>query len=519
MYGKENTCDLVKQKLQNIVKLIEQEKSHIISQLKCKQQEMNFYKSQLDKANSPQYKKLVKMLKNLNIDPDQVLSIGCADQSINQQDVIQIQRYKIQNDKAYYIKACQENLSLKLIVDIIGIQVKQQELKMIIYVFLTQVLAFDSTCNKLHVSSDMLVSKDDVIKAGLPSANWLKGAATPQIVDSSELFDFLYVTLEGKELTEDMLLLNFDDHYFANSSLSMEHKVKNVYSIKIDYRCKQYGGALIDYELEFDIPDCGMTKVYWKKICGNPMVKRQWLSMDLAYKQYNSTIAQNGDLVNQSYFDKDLDEFVFVVPANQNYTVFYLYMDLPEGKVSDDKNESKEFFQALQDDDDSPNTNSDEFQILETILKMMPEVEIRTPVVDADHTYLHPTLSGDLANGGIITDERSSLILEYNCISTGETQIELKIPLEYFRDITLVFKKQCEIAAQGRSTIKTLFYLCLLITMAFLGYTISQKKISIKNVYERITGQATKHQEREDEETQFKIGRLQNMNSGKYGSI
>lgn len=93
----------------------------------------------------------------------------------------------------------------------------------------------------------MLVSKDDVIKAGLPSANWLKGAstifkiirlATPQIVDSSELFDFLYVTLEGKELTEDMLLLNFDDHYFANSSLSMEHKVKNVYSIKIDYRCK-----------------------------------------------------------------------------------------------------------------------------------------------------------------------------------------------------------------------------------------------------------------------------------------
>lgn len=84
----------------------------------------------------------------------------------------------------------------------------------------------------------MLVSKDDVIKAGLPSANWLKGASTPQIVDSSELFDFLYVTLEGKELSEDMLLLNFDDHYFANSSLSMEHKVKNVYSIKIDYRCK-----------------------------------------------------------------------------------------------------------------------------------------------------------------------------------------------------------------------------------------------------------------------------------------
>lgn len=72
---------------------------------------------------------------------------------------------------------------------------------------------------------------------------------------------------------------------------------------------------------------------------------------------------------------------------------------------------------------------------------MIPEVEINKPIVDADHSYLKPQLSGDLANGGVITDEPSSLIFEYNCISSGETIIELNIPLEYFRDITMVFVK------------------------------------------------------------------------------
>lgn len=39
-------------------------------------------------------------------------------------------------------------------------------------------------------------------------------------------------------------------------------------------RCKEYGGALIDYELEVDVPDCGKAHLFWKKICGNPLVNR-----------------------------------------------------------------------------------------------------------------------------------------------------------------------------------------------------------------------------------------------------
>lgn len=43
----------------------------------------------------------------------------------------------------------------------------------------------------------------------------------------------------------------------------------------IKYRCKKYGGALINYELDIEIPNCeGTVKVFWKKICGNPLIYR-----------------------------------------------------------------------------------------------------------------------------------------------------------------------------------------------------------------------------------------------------
>lgn len=32
-----------------------------------------------------------------------------------------------------------------------------------------------------------------------------------------------------------MVKLEFDDHYFANSTLNIEHHKNNVYSLKIDY--------------------------------------------------------------------------------------------------------------------------------------------------------------------------------------------------------------------------------------------------------------------------------------------
>ena len=49
----------------------------------------------------------------------------------------------------------------------------------------------------------------------------------------------------------------------------------------INIRCKEYGGALIDYEMAINVPECGVSHIYWKKICGNPLVTRDGLSVDM----------------------------------------------------------------------------------------------------------------------------------------------------------------------------------------------------------------------------------------------
>ena len=41
---------------------------------------------------------------------------------------------------------------------------------------------------------------------------------------------------------------------------------------------------MIDYELVINVPDCGVAHIYWKKICGNPLVPREGLSIDVEYK-------------------------------------------------------------------------------------------------------------------------------------------------------------------------------------------------------------------------------------------
>jgi hypothetical protein len=60
---------------------------------------------------------------------------------------------------------------------------------------------------------------------------------------------------------------------------------------------------LVDYELAFDIPECGAASIFWKKLCGNPLVNREGFYIDMTYKGFNTTIVKNGLVVNSSYFD------------------------------------------------------------------------------------------------------------------------------------------------------------------------------------------------------------------------
>ncbi|CAK68853.1 unnamed protein product (macronuclear) [Paramecium tetraurelia] len=402
-------------------------------------------------------------------------------------------------------------------------------MNLLIYVFLISfVKCFESTCKYLHVSTDIDKSKDDIIKAGVPARQWVLEADTFQLVNNSVQMDYLYVSMDNKiQLTQDMVQLEFDDHYFANSTLNIEHHQNNVFSLKIDYRCKQYGGRLIQYEVIFNIPSCGSAKIYWQKLCGSPLIKRHGLNVDALIKSYNQTVVKDGELVNKAYWDKDFDNFVFTVPANLNYSIFYVYMNLT--KNSDEENilnkeETKDFFKEVDQSKSEAETTQEEFQVLEAILKLIPEVHISPPYVDADHTITKPIIRGDLFKGGVVTDEPSTLIVEYNCVENGNTTIELNIPLQYFQDITMVFQKQCVVSAQSSfSTLSFLFYLICFAVAGFMLYTFEVHKMSLSDILrtfqqrQRFNYKATGKDE--DIESEFKIGRLVDNQESKYGSI
>jgi len=71
--------------------------------------------------------------------------------------------------------------------------------------------------------------------------------------------------------------LSFSNHELASSKIKIDpSNYRNnshlmLYAVEIEYLCQDFGGALIDYNLLVKIPDCGETRVYWKKLCGDPI--------------------------------------------------------------------------------------------------------------------------------------------------------------------------------------------------------------------------------------------------------
>jgi hypothetical protein len=60
-------------------------------------------------------------------------------------------------------------------------------------------------------------------------------------------------------LSLDNFKIDFDDHYIADSKISIDSKENNEnnvveYALEVSYRCKEYGGTLVNYEMDFDIP-------------------------------------------------------------------------------------------------------------------------------------------------------------------------------------------------------------------------------------------------------------------------
>ncbi|CAD8096235.1 unnamed protein product [Paramecium primaurelia] len=291
-------------------------------------------------------------------------------------------------------------------------------------------------CKSLHVSTNLKKSKDDIISKGIASKQWNRKAKNPIIVPATQNIDYLYITSDDPNLSLENFQLDFDDHYFADSTTRLDHRPNGQhteYAVEINYKCKQYGGTLINYEMTFLVPNCGDAQIYWKKFCGNPLTLREGFAVDMIYKNYRQEIIKNSEIINASYFDSDLDNYVFNVARDINVIKFILQMKqsnptndpIPEGFITDT-----------------------------ATLKAIPEVNLTLPYVDIEmENVTKAWFEGDLVNGGLITEKESVLTLNFKCIGLGTSKIEITFPFQYFKDITLVIVKDCNYAFKVQNVI------------------------------------------------------------------
>lgn len=94
--------------------------------------------------------------------------------------------------------------------------------------------------------------------------------------------------------------------------------------------------------------------------------------------------------MNPSYFDQDIDNYVFVVGENTNITSFHIYMD----NSSFLSNETDPVIKALRD-----------------MIRLVPETRFSKLKVDADESLLNPILTGKDINGGNITTQKMVFLI------------------------------------------------------------------------------------------------------------
>lgn len=97
--------------------------------------------------------------------------------------------------------------------------------------------------------------------------------------------------------------------------------------------------------------------------------------------------------MNPSYFDRDIDNFVFVVGEKTNVTTFHLYMD----NNSILSNETDPVLKALRD-----------------MIRLVPETRYTKIKVDADESLLNPILKGRSIDGGTITTKKIVEIIDFS---------------------------------------------------------------------------------------------------------
>ena len=74
----------------------------------------------------------------------------------------------------------------------------------------------------------------------------------------------------------------------------------------------------------------------------------------------------------------------------------------------------------------------------------MAKTKLKFPRVDSDLAILNPKLTYDSKSFDYMTADHKPLVLEYQCLKNeGEAVVELNIEFDYYKSITLFFKKCC----------------------------------------------------------------------------
>lgn len=118
----------------------------------------------------------------------------------------------------------------------------------------------------------------------------------------------------------------------------------------------------------------------------------------MVYKNYRQEIIKNSEIINASYFDSDLDNYVFNVArdVNQIKFIFHMIGGIPEEKQSEG------------------------FITDAETLKAIPEVNLTAPYVDVEmENITNAWFEGNLANGGLINATETVLMLNFKCLGLG----------------------------------------------------------------------------------------------------
>jgi len=322
-------------------------------------------------------------------------------------------------------------------------------------------------CKKLHVGTGLSSTEtyNDIVKEGVTTSRWKPDATFAYIVGPYKTLEHFYLADVNFKLTQNDIELIYDQGDYVTSNVILKQDKKGFYTIEVNYHCQMYGGALINYMMNINVPGCGTASIAWKKLCGNPYAEREGLTIEMEFDSFRQVIVRNGRIINANIFDKDVDNFALTVPTYTENITFRFWLDSKD--ITEHKNSSFHLFGDIPMDFEQKNET---------------ECFVGKMYVDANEFFVKPSLSGDLAeNGGyILFDQKKEVQMHLECQGyKGVATVEFDIPLYHFKDINLYFLKRCEGAdPKASSFLGTLFFWVFIMFVAFVIYTTYQ---NVKN--------------------------------------